>query len=419
MTFPLEMLIRPYVELDFTRMAFDSRVSFSRSSTGTYFDAAGVMQTAASNVPRIDHDPATGAVRGLLVEEQRTNVFQRSQEINDSWWSKFNASVSANVANAPDGTTTADRIIETASSALHAFRPNASTGFASAGQIVTYSIYLRAAGRRYAIMHGASTATNAASVGIDLQTGAIVGAPINNRGVTNFVSASVTQCANGWYRCALTFDMGSSAICYASVYLSTNGTNSNTDTGYSYLGDGTSGIEAWGAQFEVASLASSYIPTTTAAVTRAADNAEILTSALRLNSAKGGFYAEYMLPYASRTGTFGLLVIASSNAPAYCTNSTAPRIHDGSQSVGAGVNATPFTTVKMASSWGPSGLKIKATGGTLQTTSFDGGMTSDGSPARIGRYNYSTTSQQLNGWIRRLSLWRTELSSAEIGGMVP
>lgn len=53
-------------------------VTFTRASTATYFDSAGVMQTAAVNEPRIDYDPATGELRGLLIEEQRTNLLLNS-----------------------------------------------------------------------------------------------------------------------------------------------------------------------------------------------------------------------------------------------------------------------------------------------------------------------------------------------------
>jgi hypothetical protein len=52
-----------------------SLVTFTRSgaSGGTYVDSAGVLQTAATDVPRFDHNPTTGESLGLLVEEQRTN----------------------------------------------------------------------------------------------------------------------------------------------------------------------------------------------------------------------------------------------------------------------------------------------------------------------------------------------------------
>lgn len=73
---------RPYTEIDFTRMVFDSRVVFTRASTGTYFDAAGVMQTAAVDEPRIDHDPFTGEVLGLLVEDARTNLLLNSAALS-------------------------------------------------------------------------------------------------------------------------------------------------------------------------------------------------------------------------------------------------------------------------------------------------------------------------------------------------
>lgn len=62
------------LDLDFTLgNPLDGRIQFSRASAATYFDRTGTLQTAASNQPRIDYDPATGAVRGLLIEEQRTN----------------------------------------------------------------------------------------------------------------------------------------------------------------------------------------------------------------------------------------------------------------------------------------------------------------------------------------------------------
>jgi len=64
----------PSLGLDFMQPGvLDPRITFTRASTATYFDSAGVMQNAATNAPRWDYDPATLALRGLLIEEARTN----------------------------------------------------------------------------------------------------------------------------------------------------------------------------------------------------------------------------------------------------------------------------------------------------------------------------------------------------------
>lgn len=70
--------------LDLSFMApgtLDPRITFTRAGalgTATYFDVAGVMQTAATNIPRWDYDPVTHALKGLLIEEQRTNLLLNS-----------------------------------------------------------------------------------------------------------------------------------------------------------------------------------------------------------------------------------------------------------------------------------------------------------------------------------------------------
>lgn len=56
-----------------------SAFTFTRASSGTYFDATGTLQTAATNVARFDYDPATLLPRGLLIEGQATNLFLNSQ----------------------------------------------------------------------------------------------------------------------------------------------------------------------------------------------------------------------------------------------------------------------------------------------------------------------------------------------------
>jgi len=54
------------------------QLTFTRASTGTWFDAAGVLQSAGTDVLRFDHDPATLVAKGVLIEGARTNSIANS-----------------------------------------------------------------------------------------------------------------------------------------------------------------------------------------------------------------------------------------------------------------------------------------------------------------------------------------------------
>jgi hypothetical protein len=69
----------PSLELDFTASrftlgGFGHIIQFARATTATYHDATGALQVAAIDQPRIDHGRGTGLIRGLLVENTRTNL---------------------------------------------------------------------------------------------------------------------------------------------------------------------------------------------------------------------------------------------------------------------------------------------------------------------------------------------------------
>ena len=70
------------LDLDFTAsQAFDPRITFTRASNGTRFNSAGTLVTMTNDQPRIDYDPVTLACKGLLIEEQRTNLLLNSDAL--------------------------------------------------------------------------------------------------------------------------------------------------------------------------------------------------------------------------------------------------------------------------------------------------------------------------------------------------
>jgi hypothetical protein len=69
----------PGISLDLSFMTpgtLDARLTFTRASTATYVDVTGTVQTAAVNAPRWEY--SSGVLRGLLLEEARTNVLLNS-----------------------------------------------------------------------------------------------------------------------------------------------------------------------------------------------------------------------------------------------------------------------------------------------------------------------------------------------------
>jgi hypothetical protein len=74
----------PVPSLDISLMtpgSLDGRITFTRASTATYFDATGTMQTAAVNAPRWDYDPVAHTLNGLFIEGASTNVLLNSSAL--------------------------------------------------------------------------------------------------------------------------------------------------------------------------------------------------------------------------------------------------------------------------------------------------------------------------------------------------
>lgn len=231
--------------------------------------------TNRQNVPAIDY--ATGEP-SILLEPQRTNLEIHSSNFADTGWAKTNCSVNSNLILAPDGTMSADEMVENSSNTQHYIQRIVST---TNGLAYTVSVFAKqGTGSRFLKLSG-------------LGLNAVSEAPIFNliNGTVTipsttaiFKSASIEPYNNGWYRCICSIvsnGTGSPAF----EFTTTNTAHGTT----TYVGDGVSSIYLWGAQLEAGSYATSYIPTTTATVTRIADNINTLTDAASLIGQTEGF----------------------------------------------------------------------------------------------------------------------------------
>ncbi|HYD65622.1 phage head spike fiber domain-containing protein [Azospirillum sp.] len=235
--------------------ALDPRVQFNRDSVATYWDAGGTLRTAQASVPRFDHQPTTGTSLGLLVEESRANLLWPSSDFTHANWSKSAVTVTADTALAPDGTTTADTFTDSSTTdyggaAAVAVVANDTTArtasiFAKAGSMGFVQLY---------VSYSGGTPVNA-FVRVILSTGTVdgTGGSPDQYGVQDV--------GGGWYRVWVT---------------KANNGSGNTSCVVNIYGDAgavetTGTILIWGAQLEAGAFPTSYIPTTTAAVTRQAD----------------------------------------------------------------------------------------------------------------------------------------------------
>ena len=253
--------VRPTLLLDFANSkSVDPRITFTRASTATRCNDKGLIETVVSGAPRIDYDPVTLACKGLLIEESRTNLLTYSAQFDNAAWTKSNCTVTANAATAPDGATTADTLVENTSNAAHFVQQGPITTVGTT--TYTASVFAKA-GTRTKFEFLAYIGSVPYNIGFDLSNGTTFASTLGGNTATSY---SITAVGGGWYRCKITQTADATATSYFRCALN-NGTVST------YTGDGTSGIYIWGAQLEAGSFPTSYIPTTSAQVTRAADTA--------------------------------------------------------------------------------------------------------------------------------------------------
>jgi hypothetical protein len=170
----------------------------------------------------------------------RRNLLTYTEQFDNAAWTKVNATVTANATVAPDGTTTADKLVS-AVGALHERAEQAVTIAASTAY--TFTVYAKADGANFAGFRVAQDA--APSVWFDLVNGTV------GTVESGWSAAVITAAGNGWYRCKATYTTVGTSYTFR-IFLS----GSNGDS--IFTGDGIKGLFLWGAQLELGSTASLY-----------------------------------------------------------------------------------------------------------------------------------------------------------------
>jgi hypothetical protein len=341
----------------------DFVVTRSASNSATRVNAAGLIETVADNVPRLDY-PLGGITAGcpaLLVEPSAQNTCLQSQTFQN--WAFTNASASSgNAAISPSNTQTAGLFIPNSGTTG---RGEVACGTLSNATTYSFSCFIKTPTNSltsvwlYISDGGTGTGANRWGVEINLSNFTLTDYIVGNGSVT---SKAVENYGNGWYRIRVTGQV-TSAISGSSVAV-VRKVNAGADT------NGINGVLVWGAQLEASSIATSYIPTTTAPITRGAEAVSKTGVSSLIGQTEGTIYLEVEQDPLNRdifslnTGTGNSIIFYKNSS-----NIVNARLYANSSTIFTIANAVAtngFVKIALAYKAGDSAMVINA--GTAQTS---------------------------------------------------
>jgi hypothetical protein len=359
----------------------------------------------SNNVARFDHDPTTLAPRGLLIEGQVSNIVTYSGDLTQNgpghWTGRTNL-VTTNWTGftAPDNTASAVKIIPDTTSGRHTIENNAPS--IVNGTTYTASAFVKADGYTVASLVVAGgqarrnfTLTGAGSLGS--QFGATNTATINPVG---------TQ---GWYRVTMTW---TSTLTGGAAFWIGVPQNATTDVVSSWSGNGTSAIQAWGAQLETGSGASSYIPTGASQGTRNVDNCELLNlTTMGFNASAGTIYVDTGTRIGTGGRSYSFMPTSGINDQIFEGGGFLLNVYSSGTFV-AQIGTGTASAAKIAAAYAVNDYAVSVNGGAPSTDTA-GALPTTIAKLTIGARDSSSVTQ-MNGCIRVFKYWPTRLPNAQL-----
>jgi hypothetical protein len=392
--------------------------NFTRATIATRFNSAGLIESVASGVPRLDYytSGGTAGCPALLVEASGSNAFIQSQTLFTSHLvQNLTTAGYENVAISPDGTQNAEKFVPNATNGVHGIADVTSQTITS-GTTYSFSCFAKSDG-----------GTNFPLIVLQLDSSTAWGATRN--AIFNVVSGTIHGSApsgvtmrienygSGWYRFSATITaVGSvSGTFQYRIYVP----NSSATLSYAAASGNTEGVLVWGVQVETGSVATSYIPTTTAAVTRNADVISVSGAVSgSIGQTEGTIYAEVDI----RNFTNGSRIVCLSDG----TSDNRIILQEGANSTLQAIvtNATSGVVDISTASGRTAGIYKIAIGykqddfAVYVNGSQTGTDNTGGVPACnqifIGKIETTATTNQLNDRIRSVALYTTRLTNAEL-----
>lgn len=397
--------INPTLLMDFANSAkLDSRFQPNRASTATVMGSGGYIIGVGTQLPRFRYNAFTGACEGYLVEGQRTNLMTYSQEINTTNWNAASGStITQNATTAPDGSTTASKLIVAngQAEAWFAKYDRAAINFTS-GVKYAFSAYFKAAELNTVDLVG--DVRDAGGIN------AMVRFTLTGDGSTSVIvstgldSYSIEKLPNGWYRCTM---------------VATADTTTSEEPGCRVLGpgNGSSGLFMWGYQVEEGPFATSYIPTSASQVTRAAD-IPYIDSGENFTTIGGTLLFEGSPREDGNSGLYTFLTgffSGSTERLCFTASSTGGNLNVqyGATVLTLGSLPSTPTPIKLIGAFDASGLAACRDGGAVSTS---GALTLGGANRYFVGNSFfgSGTYTAVNGVIKKIAYWPSKLTNTQL-----
>jgi hypothetical protein len=246
--------------------------SFARYMNGSLsIDNVSVKEVFQNDVPRLDYSGGASCA-SLLLEPQRTNLITYSEDFSHSSYIRNQTTATTGFIS-PDGNLNAYKLLEDNTNNIHRIYQTATV---TGSPNTTISVYVKYLGRKNVLMRIADS-----TVGrwYDIENGVLGG---TYQGTPD--DSSIEYVSDGWYRISITHTVSNQ--CRLELWVS------DTESTSAYQGDTTKGVYLFGAQLEVGSYPTSYIPTNGSTATRTADVCNNAGTSATFNDSEGVLFAE-------------------------------------------------------------------------------------------------------------------------------
>jgi hypothetical protein len=395
-------------------MATDFTVD--RNTVKYVLNSSGDIASVAIDTPAIEYN-TDGTYKGLLVEPASTNICKQSEDINTTWV-PFNATPTQSTEETPDGSTS-NKYIKLIDD---------NTGGGATGAVFIYQAITVSGGTKYtASVFLKKDGLNWAA----LQAGGTGGSPDSNplqyfnldAGTKGYATAGIQDATieaypNDWYRCSITWTQGAGDTSFTLyIYVAVADGNTTVDR------DGTSSIFVWGAQVEASPIATSYIPTTTASVTRNKDDISLTGASDLIGQSEGTIYVE--VDWRLATGTFQWLLSANDGTEnnrfaIFDNNVSQLQMYaeaDDDVKTNQGVSSTGFSGIqKIAFAYADADFELYRNGSSVSSDTV-GSLAALGTLTDIDLGQNVLAGVQANMWIRAVALYKTRLTNDQLADL--